>query len=199
MAVLGKHTWSVSAFYKLKLSAGYSCHWHTHTVTRKRRSGEKELAIYIKRLFLFYICWWRSVMIPLCSHILHPTDIRASLFSRNVRNPMGCKPFSSFVSNVSSSIEASAILHPYASYKEKFWCRSLERGAEVGQFSATLTKIGFPLLKKEKSAGVSWPRVTCCSSSRFSSKDYQLFHAGPIVPAELYLYSSTAKAPEQEK
>lgn len=146
MAVLGKHTWSVSAFYKLKLSAGYSCHWHTHTVTRKPRSGKKELAIYIKRLFLFYICWWRSVMIPSCSHILHPTDIRASLFSRNVRNPMGCKPFSSFVSNVSSSIEASAILHPYASYKEKFWCTSLEWGAEVGQFSATLTKIGFPLL-----------------------------------------------------
>lgn len=58
---------------------------------------------------------------------------------------MGCKPFSSFVSNVSSSIEESAILHPYASYKEKFWCSSLERGAEVGQFSATLTKIGFPL------------------------------------------------------
>lgn len=33
---------------------------------------------------------------------------------------MGCKPFSSFLSNVSSSIEKSAILYPYASYKENF-------------------------------------------------------------------------------
>lgn len=171
---------------------------------RKPHSGKKGTCNIHKNnilqdFFLFTFAdgnqWW----FHRASHILHPTDIGASLFSRNVRNPMGCKPFSSFVSNVSSSTEESPILHPYASHKEKFWCRSLERGAEVGQFSATLTKIGFPLQKKKKERRCQLAQGYMLLLLQVFIKRLPALSCSSIIHAELYLYSSTAKTPGQKK
>lgn len=62
---------------------------------------------------------------------------------------------SSFINNVSCSIEESLILHPDASYKGKFRCRKQKRGAKVGRSSGggvVCTKIG--CLSQRESTGV---------------------------------------------
>lgn len=59
---------------------------------------------------------------------------------------------SSFINNVSCSIEESLILHPDASYKGKFRCRKQTRGAKVGRSSGrgvVCTKIGWRFSKGE--------------------------------------------------
>lgn len=61
---------------------------------------------------------------------------RGRFFLRNPKSlsRLSREPLSPFINNVSCSTEESLILHPGASYKEKFRCRSQERGAEVGRF-----------------------------------------------------------------
>lgn len=95
--------------------------------------------------------------------------------------PLGCEPLSPLINNVSGSIEESLILHPGASYKEKFRCRSQERGAEVCRFSRTgmdlrnglLTKIGC-FLKRRVLVSAGPGSGSASHSSRILSKDYLL-------------------------
>lgn len=60
---------------------------------------------------------------------------------------------SSFINNVSCSIEEPLILRPDASYKGKFRCRKQKRGAKVGRSSGrgvVCTKIGCLFSKGER-------------------------------------------------